>query len=195
MVKNKINKYFLKNRCHLWVRGLPKVSLHSSWAWARLQGKHSTAGWPKRSIGMNWPPSHHSLPGLHRLPRLPARDPSARATPHLCGEDGWLPQPAQGSWPWLLPKPPTWCVVCWVHLLASSLMQKKVGEIAHHAIWLDLPRVTLSMNIVGLIFSSREIWFRKVSKRSQRNWRLNGSSATYYLSTFSNFSFLYLQKG
>ena len=39
-------------------------------------------------------------------------------------------------------------------LQAPFQCKRKWGEIAHQAVWLDLPRVILSMNIVGLIFSS-----------------------------------------
>ena len=39
-------------------------------------------------------------------------------------------------------------------LQAPFQCKRNWGEIAHHAVWLDLPRVTLSMNIVGLILPS-----------------------------------------
>lgn len=48
-------------------------------------------------------------------------------------------------------------------------MQKKVGKIACHTVQLDLPRVTLSLNIVGdTVLFGETSWPRKEANRSQR---------------------------
>ena len=57
-------------------------------------------------------------------------------------------------------------------LQAPFQCKRKWGEIAHQAVWLDLPRVILSMNIVGLIFSSGRFDLEKVQRgvRGGEGW-------------------------